>query len=104
MDIADTVNIERCRHFENMGIEPTGNALNGDALSEMFRGKSVSLKSALLDQKLVAGLGNIMCVRLFGEQGYLQSGQRLPSAAKTVRQRGGVMLWPGTYGRNKRSN
>ena len=46
-------------HLASLGYEPTGNALNGTILARMFYQKSASLKTALLDQKLVAGLGNI---------------------------------------------
>ena len=42
-----------------LGVEPTGNALDGDLLAELFRGKKAPLKAALLDQRLIAGLGNI---------------------------------------------
>lgn len=45
--------------FINLGVEPTGNALDGDKIAELFRGKKSPLKAALLDQKLIAGLGNI---------------------------------------------
>jgi formamidopyrimidine-DNA glycosylase len=45
--------------FAGMGIEPTGNALNGAHLAEIFKGKKAPLKAALLDQKMIAGLGNI---------------------------------------------
>ena len=46
-------------HFRSLGIEPTGNALSGDALAPLFAGRAAPLKAALLDQKLIAGLGNI---------------------------------------------
>jgi formamidopyrimidine-DNA glycosylase len=42
-----------------LGVEPTGNALNGDLLAELFQGKTAPLKAALMDQRLIAGLGNI---------------------------------------------
>jgi formamidopyrimidine-DNA glycosylase len=45
--------------FRGMGIEPLGNALDGTSLAALFAGKSAPLKAALLDQRLVAGLGNI---------------------------------------------
>lgn len=45
--------------FAAMGLEPLGNALDGSVLSKLFAGKATPLKAALLDQKLVAGLGNI---------------------------------------------
>lgn len=45
--------------FADMGIEPLGNELDGAALSRLFQGKKTPLKAALLNQKLIAGLGNI---------------------------------------------
>jgi formamidopyrimidine-DNA glycosylase len=42
-----------------LGIEPTGNALDGKLLSDLFKGKKAPLKAALMDQRLIAGLGNI---------------------------------------------
>jgi formamidopyrimidine-DNA glycosylase len=45
--------------FAELGPEPTGNALNADYLAERLRGKSQPLKGALLDQTVIAGLGNI---------------------------------------------
>ncbi len=45
--------------FRDLGIEPLGNELNGAWLAQRFAGKRTPLKAALLDQKLIAGLGNI---------------------------------------------
>ncbi|GGB48155.1 formamidopyrimidine-DNA glycosylase [Roseibium aquae] len=45
--------------FAKMGLEPLGNDLNGEKIAELFAGKETALKAALLDQKLIAGLGNI---------------------------------------------
>jgi formamidopyrimidine-DNA glycosylase len=45
--------------FNNIGIEPLGTAFDGAALATLFAGKTTSLKAALLDQALIAGLGNI---------------------------------------------
>ncbi|PSJ57900.1 bifunctional DNA-formamidopyrimidine glycosylase/DNA-(apurinic or apyrimidinic site) lyase [Pseudaminobacter soli (ex Li et al. 2025)] len=42
-----------------LGVEPTGNALDGKLLAELFRDRRSPLKAALLDQRLIAGLGNI---------------------------------------------
>lgn len=42
-----------------LGVEPTGNTLDGGLLASLFEGKKAPLKAALLDQKLIAGLGNI---------------------------------------------
>lgn len=42
-----------------LGVEPTGNALDGQLLAELFAGRAAPLKSVLMDQRLIAGLGNI---------------------------------------------
>lgn len=45
--------------IRDLGVEPVGNQLNADLLAEHFAGKTAPLKAALLDQKVIAGLGNI---------------------------------------------
>jgi formamidopyrimidine-DNA glycosylase len=42
-----------------MGPEPLGNAFDAAMLAQACDGKKTSLKAALLDQRVVAGLGNI---------------------------------------------
>jgi formamidopyrimidine-DNA glycosylase len=42
-----------------MGPEPLSREFNGPSLARACKGKKVSLKVALLDQRVVAGLGNI---------------------------------------------
>jgi formamidopyrimidine-DNA glycosylase len=49
-----------------LGPEPLGDDFNGAALAERLKGKRTPIKSALLDQRIVAGLGNIyVCEGLF---------------------------------------
>ena len=45
--------------FRHLGPEPLGNDFNGPALAARLKGKRTPLKAALLDQRVVAGLGNI---------------------------------------------
>jgi formamidopyrimidine-DNA glycosylase len=45
--------------FAEVGIEPLGEAFDAQALARLLAGKAAPLKAALLDQKLIAGLGNI---------------------------------------------
>jgi len=45
--------------LRSLGPEPLGNAFDADALAAACRSKRTSLKAALLDQRVVAGLGNI---------------------------------------------
>lgn len=59
MDLVAAAELATSKHFASMGIEPTGNELNGETIATLFEGKATPLKAALLDQKLIAGLGNI---------------------------------------------
>ena len=52
--------------LEGLGPEPLGNAFDADMLARACANKKTSLKAALLDQRVVAGLGNIyVCEALF---------------------------------------
>ena len=55
-------------HFllRDLGPEPLGNAFNDAVLSAALTGRKTPIKAALLDQKIVAGLGNIyVCEALY---------------------------------------
>lgn len=45
--------------FAGLGPEPTGNLLSAEDLAVRFKGRSQPLKGMLLDQSVIAGLGNI---------------------------------------------
>ena len=67
MDLIGRSTFNEHPFFRDLGIEPTGNSLSTDYLAARFAGKRAPLKAALLDQKLVAGLGNIyVCEALHG--------------------------------------
>jgi formamidopyrimidine-DNA glycosylase len=52
--------------LDHIGPEPLSNQFNGPVLREALRGKKSKIKAALLDQRVVAGLGNIyVCEALF---------------------------------------
>src|SRR5437762_771170 len=52
--------------LRQLGPEPLGNAFDAAMLARSCAGKKTSLKAALLDQRVVAGLGNIyVCEALF---------------------------------------
>ncbi len=51
----------------DLGPEPLSNSFSGPALHAKLGNKKAPIKSALLDQRIVAGLGNIyVCEALFG--------------------------------------
>ncbi|MAK60067.1 MAG: DNA-formamidopyrimidine glycosylase [Ponticaulis sp.] len=52
--------------FTGIGPEPLSNAFHADYLLSVLSGRMSPIKAALLDQKLIAGLGNIyVCEALF---------------------------------------
>ncbi|MGY3449331.1 bifunctional DNA-formamidopyrimidine glycosylase/DNA-(apurinic or apyrimidinic site) lyase [Bradyrhizobium sp. USDA 4353] len=58
--------IESEPHLKGLGPEPLGNEFDAAMLARACAGKKTSLKAALLDQRVVAGLGNIyVCEALF---------------------------------------
>ncbi len=59
MDLWPTAELETHRFLANLGPEPLGNDFNAPYLSGRLKGKGSTIKSALLDQRIVAGLGNI---------------------------------------------
>jgi formamidopyrimidine-DNA glycosylase len=66
MALVDTERLDEDRLFKDIGVEPLSEKFNTAHLAERLSGKKTPIKSALLDQRLVAGLGNIyVCEALF---------------------------------------
>ncbi|MEO0912963.1 MAG: bifunctional DNA-formamidopyrimidine glycosylase/DNA-(apurinic or apyrimidinic site) lyase [Pseudomonadota bacterium] len=59
MDLWPTEDLEAHRFLATLGPEPLGNVFNAPYLEEKLRGRGTPIKAALLDQRIVAGLGNI---------------------------------------------
>ncbi len=59
LDLIATVDEETHKLVAGMGPEPLGNEFSAPYLLAALAGKTVSIKAALLDQKIVAGIGNI---------------------------------------------
>jgi formamidopyrimidine-DNA glycosylase len=59
MDLIESGGLDTNRFLQGLGVEPVGNELSGALISALFAKKAAPLKSALLDQRLIAGLGNI---------------------------------------------
>ena len=59
MDLWPTADLDRHPLLAGLGPEPLGNEFNGAALAASLAGKRTPVKAALLDQRIVAGLGNI---------------------------------------------
>ena len=71
-------------HFKALGIEPLGAELTATFLARKAEGRTADLKAFLMDQRIVAGLGNIyVCEALF------RSGLSPSRAAGALSRRGG---------------
>ena len=66
MDLARADRLEAHKLMAGLGVEPLGADLTPDYLAACCEGKQTSLKAALLDQRIIAGLGNIyVCEALY---------------------------------------
>lgn len=66
MDLMLTATAEQHKLLAVLGPEPLGNDFNETYLIDAFRGRATPVKAALLDQRIVAGLGNIyVCEALY---------------------------------------
>ena len=59
MDLIRAERIDGHRLFKCLGVEPLSPAFTPEWLAQRLKGKATSIKAALVDQRLIAGLGNI---------------------------------------------
>ena len=73
--------------MKGLGPEPLSDAFTADVLAQRARGKKVNLKALLMDQRVVAGLGNIyVCEALY------RAGLSPERAASTLATKSGAPL------------
>jgi len=66
LDLVATDTLDAWPTFAALGPEPLGDALSGKWLAKRLAGRKAAIKLMLLDQSIVAGLGNIyVCEALF---------------------------------------
>jgi formamidopyrimidine-DNA glycosylase len=66
MDLVPAKTLESHALFKGLGVEPLSRAFTSEWLAGRLKGKATSIKAALVDQRLIAGLGNIYaCEALF---------------------------------------
>ena len=69
MDLLQTATAEQHKLLAGLGPEPLGNDFHEEYLIKAFHNRNTPVKSALLNQRIVAGLGNIyVCEALFRAQ------------------------------------
>jgi formamidopyrimidine-DNA glycosylase len=59
LDLVRTDEVARFGSFVTMGPEPLGDDFTADILAQALAGRAAPIKALLLDQRVVAGLGNI---------------------------------------------
>ena len=59
VDLVETARLEEWPQFVALGPEPLGADFNADVLAAALAGRVAPIKAMLLDQRIVAGLGNI---------------------------------------------
>ena len=82
MDLLTVTEREQHPVLSRLGPEPLSAEFDGWALARACRGKKTSLKAALLDQRVVAGLGNIY------------ASEALHVARLSPRRRAGILATP----------
>jgi formamidopyrimidine-DNA glycosylase len=66
VDLVDTAQLEDWPPFAGLGPEPLGPGLTARHLAAALKGRIAAIKLMLLDQRIVAGLGNIyVCEALY---------------------------------------
>ncbi|NOX96009.1 MAG: bifunctional DNA-formamidopyrimidine glycosylase/DNA-(apurinic or apyrimidinic site) lyase [Alphaproteobacteria bacterium] len=88
MDLVPSDALEECRHFKAMGPEPLSSHFSAMRLNDALKPRAAPIKAVLLDQRVVAGLGNIyVCEALF------RAGISPRRQAKSVAGRRGERLY-----------
>jgi formamidopyrimidine-DNA glycosylase len=97
VDLVPQPALEEHRLLAGLGPEPLGNAFSGPMLAAALEGKATPIKAALLDQRVVAGLGNIYVSEALFEAGIAprrlarsvqgERAERLARAIKSVLHR-----------------
>jgi len=92
MDLTKTAALETYPMLKSMGPEPLSNAFNGPVLGAALKGRKTPIKAALLDQSVVAGIGNIYASEALFRAGlspkrmaYTVQGGRAEKLARAVR-------------------
>jgi formamidopyrimidine-DNA glycosylase len=83
MDLIATDALDGHPWFAGLGPEPLGNGFSAAVLAEGFAGRSQNVKATLLDQKVVAGLGNIYVCEALHRAGI---SPETPAGALSVRR------------------
>lgn len=59
VDLVATKDLQNHKMLARLGVEPLSNKFNFSLLREKLRGKKMNIKTAMMDNKIVVGVGNI---------------------------------------------
>lgn len=59
MYLVDKEKLETCKPIKNLGLEPWDIKLTKEYLKDKYKSKNLPIKTVLLDQSIIAGIGNI---------------------------------------------
>jgi formamidopyrimidine-DNA glycosylase len=92
MDLIASDGLTQHPWFAGLGPEPLGVAFDAKYLAEVLRGRRQGIKTLLLDQRIVAGLGNIYVCEALHRSGISPlrpggaiSGRELKALVSTIR-------------------
>jgi formamidopyrimidine-DNA glycosylase len=86
MKLVSSEQVDSAAELRDLGPEPLGKDFNGDYLFKITRGRKTAIKNLLMDQRVVAGVGNIYaCEILF--QAKVRPGRAARRIAREEAQR-----------------
>ena len=71
--------------LKSLGPEPLSREFNANYLAEKARGRRVAIKNLIMDQRIVAGIGNIYAAEIFFARGCVRRGG--PAASREPRSK-----------------
>lgn len=83
MDICAIDGLDGHRLLRDLGVDPMTRAFTGQCLARLFAGRRMPVKNALMDQHMIAGIGNIYACEALFRAGIspLRSAARISGAA-----------------------
>jgi hypothetical protein len=93
MHLVAASELDRHPLLSALGPEPLGNNFNGPVLAAALRGKKTPIKAAIVDQRVVAGIGNIYASKACSMPASRRAGWRVlcrASAPNGLRRRSSV--------------
>ena len=73
MHLVEKDKLEESKPMQELGLEPWDNKLNKNYLKEKYKSKKLPIKTVILDQGIITGIGNIYADEILFGGGYIQT-------------------------------